>query len=309
MSSVLEWAPIALFIYKRPEHARRAIVSLQACDGAHSSPIYVFADGPKTEAEMPAVEATRAVARELLGGNAVFVEQRRNRGLANSIIAGTTELCDRYGTSIIVEDDLMLAPSFLRFLNQGLERYRDEPRVMQVSGYMFDVPSIAHEREGLFLPMTTSWGWATWKRAWDLFDPSATGWSARLGDDAEARRFNLDGRYDYARMLKRQMNGEIDSWAIRWYYSVFAHDGLVLFPPRTLVSNRGFDGSGTHDRLARAAHEVPLETVASFDLPSEVAESRQKEHVFEAINAFHPSSARRRLFALMKVAFRRGGLA
>jgi hypothetical protein len=249
------------------------------------------------------------VARKLLGDRAVFVEQERNRGLANSIIAGASELCDRYGAVIVVEDDLILAHSFLRFLNEGLNHYRDEPRVMQISGHIFDVPSLIDQREALLLPMTTSWGWATWKRAWDLFDPAATGWRERLTDASEAQRFNLDGAYDYRRMLERQMNGEIDSWAIRWYYSVFAHDGLVLFPPRTLVSNGGFDGSGTHGRLARSAHQMPPETDAPVTLPSELAESRQKEHVFEAIGAFRPSSARRRLFNLMKVAFRRGGIA
>lgn len=305
---ITQWAPIAIFIYKRSEHARRAIVSLQACDGAQSSLIYVFADGPKTATDAPAVLATRAVAHELLGSSAVFVEQERNRGLANSIIAGTTELCDRYGTVIVVEDDLVLAPSFLRFLNEGLERYRDEPRVMQVSGHMFDVPSLAQQQEALLLPMTTSWGWATWKRAWDFFDPAATGWRERLAEGAEVKRYNLGGRYDHFRMLKRQMNGEIDSWAIRWYYNVFARDGLVLFPPRTLVSNLGLDGSGTHDRLALPAHQAPLETGASFDLPTEVAESRQKAQVFDAISAFRPTSARRMLIALVQTALRRGGV-
>jgi hypothetical protein len=302
---IKEWAPIGLFIYKRPEHARRTIVSLQACEGAQSSPLYVFADGPKSEADVPAVRATRAMARQLLGDSAVFVERERNRGLANSIIAGTTELCDRHGTIIVVEDDLVVAPSFLRFLNAGLERYRDEPRVMQISGHMFEAPSLTQRSEALLLPMTTSWGWATWKRAWDLFDPAATGWRERLSDHAQAKRFNLGGRYDYLGMLRRQMKGEIDSWAIRWYYTVFAHDGLVLFPPRTLVTNMGLDGSGTHDRLGLPAEQTPLEAGVSLDFPTEVAESREKALVFDAVNRFRPTSARRRLLALMKVTLRR----
>lgn len=277
------WAPVGLFIYKRPEHTRRTIESLQACDGIMESPIYVFADGPKTEAEVPAVQATRAIAHTLLGSRAVFVERERNRGLANSIIAGTTELCERHGTAIVVEDDLMLAPSFPRFLNEGLQRYHDEPRVMQISGYMFPVPSLAHRREALLLPMTTSWGWATWKRAWDFFDPYAAGWRSLLTDKAQARRFNLGGKYDYLGMLKRQMSGEIDSWAIRWYYSVFAHDGLVLFPPRTLVRNEGFDGSGTHGRLIRKAPSGTGAPDRDWLFPSIVTESPAAGAVSEAI--------------------------
>jgi hypothetical protein len=295
-----DWAPIGLFIHRRPEHTRRTVLGLLACDGVESSPIYVFADGPKTKGDNPAVEATRAVARELLGDRAVFTEQEANRGLGDSIIAGATELCDRHGSVIAVEDDLVVGPSFLRFLNEGLRRYRDEPRVMQISGHMFDVPSLKHQREALFLPMTTSWGWATWKRAWTLFDPSVTGWRERLHDDEEVRRFNLEGRYDYTRMLTRQMAGEIDSWAIRWYYTVFAQRGLVLFPPQTLVSNIGLDGSGTHDRLALPARQAAVEGGARFDFPSEVLPSPRADDVFDAVGEFRPSSARRRLLALLR---------
>ncbi len=185
-TKITQWAPIALFIYKRPEHARRTIASLKVCAGYEESRLYVFADGPKSEAEIPAVQATRAVARELLGPRAVFIEQDHNRGLANSIIAGTTELCERHGQVVVVEDDLVLAPSFLRFLNEGLERYKGEPRVMQVAGHMFDVPSLADKQEALFLPKITSWGWATWKRAWDRFDPSASGCASSLSERQRA---------------------------------------------------------------------------------------------------------------------------
>jgi hypothetical protein len=291
-------APVALFIYRRPEHVRRMIVSLQACIGYAESQLFVFADGPKTEADISAVQATREVARHLLGHNAIFVEQDRNRGLAESIIAGTTELCDRYGSVIVVEEDLVLAPTFLSFLNAGLNRYVEEPRVMQVSGHMFEVPAVEHQQEALFLSLTTSWGWATWKRAWNLFDPYAMGWRDRLADRSESRRFNLGGRYDYHRMLKRQMAGEIDSWAIRWHYTVFAHEGLTLFPPRTLVSNGGLDGSGTHSRLGLPDAQVLRG--GSFDLPAAVVESPHQTEVFDAIAVFHRSSAPRKFMALAK---------
>jgi hypothetical protein len=304
-TEIANWAPIGVFIYKRPEHARRTILSLLACDGASLSRIHVFADGPKSSADAAAVQATRAVAHELFGDRATFVEHERNRGLANSIVAGTKALCDRYGAAIVVEDDLVLAPYFLRFLNEGLERYRDDPRVMQISGHMFDVPAIRGTREALLLPLTTSWGWATWKRAWDLFDSKATGWRERLANDGEENRFNLDGNYDYSRMLQQQMDGALDSWAIRWWYTVFARHGLTLFPPLTLVVNRGLDASGTHDRLARPARQAELGSAISFDLPAAIAESEETPQVFEAIRVFRRSSAFRRLRALGAIPARR----
>jgi hypothetical protein len=115
---------------------------------------------------------------------------------------------------------------------------------------------------------------------------------------------NLDGSDDYLSMLKRQTEGEIDSSAIRRSFPVVAFDGLALFPPRTLVSSTGLDRSATHDRLALAAHQSALETHASFDFPTEVAESGQKAQVFDAISAFRPSSTRRRLTPLIGLALR-----
>jgi hypothetical protein len=277
-----EPAPIALFVYKRPEHARRAVASLRACEGFEESPMYVFADGPKSGAEASAVMETRAAMRELLGTRSTYVEQERNLGLANSIIAGTTQLCERHGRAIVVEDDLVMGPSFLRFLNEGLERYRDEPRVMHVTGHMFDVPSLADHHEALLLPMISSLGWATWKRAWDQFDPDATGWEERLHGDV-LRRFNLDGNYDYARMLRRQMSHGIDSWAIRWYYTLFVRGGLSLFPPSTLVRHTGDDGSGTHGRIRRVAEQVIVAGNETWPMPEVVAASPFTADVFNAI--------------------------
>ena len=302
---ISQWAPIALFVYKRPEHISRTIASLKACTGYYESPLYVFADGPKTPADLPAVQATRSAVHGLVGRPVTMIEQDDNLGLANSIIAGTTELCDRYGRVVVIEDDLTLAPSFLQFLNEGLERFEDEPRVMQISGHMFDVPELAASHEALFLPMTTSWGWGTWKRAWDQFDPSASGWRGRLVG-AEAKRFDLGGRYDYSGMLKRQMNGRIDSWAIRWNYSVFVRNGLVLYPPRSLVNNLGFDGTGTHTRLSLPVRQTRLEEDAAFEFPAFVAESDKEGHVFEAIAAFRSASPFRKLRALATEMLRRG---
>ena len=159
--------PVALFIYKRPEHARRTITSLQGCIGYAESPIFVFADGPAHARDLPAVQQTRALARSLLGDRPVFLERDANLGVDRSVIEGVTQLCERFGSVVVVEDDLVVSPLFLQFLNRALQQYEDEPRVMQVSGHMFDVPELRHVDEAFFLPMTTSWGWATWKRAWD----------------------------------------------------------------------------------------------------------------------------------------------
>ncbi len=268
-------APIALFIYKRPDHVRRTIASLRACKELADSPLHIYCDGAKTPDATEAVREARRVAHEL-APQATFVERDSNFGLAKSIIGGVTELCERYGTAIVVEDDLEVAPAFLRFMNAGLERYANDERVMQVSGYQFPVELTP---KPLFMSFPTSWGWATWKRAWQHFDASASGYAALKADPARRKRFDLDGSYPYYEMLERQLLGEVDSWAIRWHLSVFDRDGLVLYPGQSLVKNTGFDGSGTHGGAGFASEGVSA--VEAFDeLPAVVLDEASQRKVF-----------------------------
>jgi hypothetical protein len=218
----------------------------------------VFADGARGVADVDEVAAARAVASEMLGGRAEYHLSQVNRGLSASILGGVTKVLERYDRVVVLEDDMELSPGFLRYVNAALQRYADEPRVMQVSGHMFDVPAFADRDAALLLPMTTSWGWATWRRAWRHFDAEAQGWQQLARDRDLRRRFNLGGVYDYATMLERQMCGVGDSWAIRWHWSVFHADGLTVFPPVSMVRNTGMDGSGTHGRgLLRRLRAVP----------------------------------------------------
>jgi len=167
-----------------------------------------------------------------------------------------TRLCAAHGRAIVVEDDLLVAPSFLGFLNRGLECYADEPRVYQISGYMYP-GEYGGSSDALFLPMISCWGWATWKRAWDNYDPTLAGFE-RLQSDAELRRrLNLNGAYDYFGMAMQQRRRMIDSWGICWHVSVFMRGGLVLYPRRSLVQNLGVDASGTHG-AGHSALQPPL---------------------------------------------------
>lgn len=267
-------APVVVFVYRRPEHMRRTLSSLMQCDGFAGSPVIVYGDGPKTAEEIADVEATRYLARQMLGTAAEYHFSDTNQGLSGSIIGGVSAVTRRFGRAIVIEDDLLLAPNFLAYMNEALDRYAGETAVFQVSGYMFNVPGFAGRRDALLLPLTVSWGWATWQRAWDAFDPEAPGWVDLRGNRELRRRFNLRGAYDFSSMLEDQMAGGADSWAIRWYWSVFRAEGLVLFPPRTLVDNTGMDGSGTHGRgrLTRfgAAHRS-LAMFPPYDLPDRVA--------------------------------------
>jgi len=275
-------APIALFIFKRTDHLQRAVRSLQRSAGFADSRVIVFGDGPRSAAEIPAVEAARRAAKELLGTEAEYRFSAKNLGLSRSIIDGVGDVLARFGRVIVIEDDLEISPGFLAYVNAALDRYDGHPEVFQVSGHMFDTPKVARGGSAIFLPMTTTWGWATWSRAWARFDPAAAGCES-LGTDRKLRlRFNLGGRYDYSTMLDRQMAGLGDSWGIRWYWSVFRNGGVACFPPWSLVRNTGMDGSGTHGRgLLRGfggRHEI--QSGAAIDFPDQVAVN---EEAFELV--------------------------
>ncbi len=254
----MKYAPIALFTYNRPSHTRQTVEALLKNPEARYSDLILFSDGPKDDASGKQVQEVRRYLHNIEGFKSIrIVERDTNFGLADSIISGVSEVVDEYGRVIVLEDDLITTPGYLCYMNQALNRYEGDKRVMQISGHMFDV-DIKAETDAVFLPFTTSWGWATWKRAWVHFDPSMAGYE-RLRKDRKLRwSFNLDGAYDYFGMLKAQKKGRIDSWAIRWYLSVFLRHGLVLFPVKSFVKNIGFDDSGTHCRASSSKAQTRL---------------------------------------------------
>jgi hypothetical protein len=239
-------APIAFFCYKRPEHTLQSLISLSQNQGAKNSHLFIYCDAPKKEADERDVRSVREVVKsQKWCGRVDIIERETNLGLANSIIEGVTNLCREYDRAIVLEDDLILSPVFLDYMNCALDLYRDSPQVMQISGHMFPV-EVATNKDALFLPFTTSWGWATWWRAWQFFDSKMEQYRELENNIELQKQFDLNSSYPYLAMLERQIAQEIDSWAIRWYLSVFMQQGLALYPKYSLVDNIGFDGSGTH---------------------------------------------------------------
>ncbi|MDB9521110.1 glycosyltransferase family 2 protein [Dolichospermum circinale CS-1225] len=240
-------APIAFFAYKRPEHTKQSLESLAQNEGAESSELFIFCDAAKKPEDEASVTQVREVVRSKQWcGKVHIIEREQNLGLANSIIQGVTELCSKYGKVIVLEDDLILSPFFLNYMNTALNQYEDTPEVMQISGYMFPVELKHTKADAIFLPFTTSWGWATWQRAWNHFDPLMSGYIELKNNRKLRNKFNLNNSYPYFEMLENQLNRKIDSWAIRWYLSTFVLNGITLYPTHSLVKNIGFDGSGVH---------------------------------------------------------------
>ena len=238
-------APILLFAYNRPDHVQRCIASLQANTLSADSDLFIFSDAARTTADTDNVKAVREMTRRVTGFRSVTITERQeNWGLARSIIDGVTTLVKRYGRVIVVEDDLVVAPYFLQFMNDALETYKDEERIGHIQACDFTKnPSLP---DMFLIKWTGSWGWATWERAWRFFEPDGRKLLHELEDLKLTRQFDFNGKYGFTRMLRRQIEGKNNSWAIRWNASLFLRDMLSLNVGRSLVANEGFDGSGTN---------------------------------------------------------------
>lgn len=240
-----ELAPILIFTYNRPEHARRLLESLSANKLADKSHVIIYSDAPRDEADAPLVAQTRRIIHEAKGfGSVDIIERQSNMGLANSIIDGVSEWVNRCGRVIVLEDDLVVAPHFLRFMNDALTLYADEPRVGHIQACDFTQDSSLPDT--FLIKWTGSWGWGTWARAWSLFNPDGTELLRQIEERGLSREFDFGGKYPYTRMLRRQVQGKNNSWAIRWNATLFLADILSLNVGRSLVVNHGFDGTGTN---------------------------------------------------------------
>lgn len=238
-------SPIALFLFNRPTHTERAIEALAENEEFCESPLFLFVDGPRNRADIADVERVRKIAEDVSHKYVTVIAHAENQGLARSIQSGVTRICSEFGRVIVVEDDLVVAPTYLNYMNRALERYAHTAEVMQISGFMFPV-DIETDGDAFFLPFISSWGWGTWQRAWQYYSADISGWEHLLQTSSLRRQFNLENCYPYTQMLRNQSKGRIDSWAIRWYLSCFRQRGLTLYPAQTLVRNDGFDGTGTH---------------------------------------------------------------
>jgi hypothetical protein len=264
----MEYAPIALFTYKRPHHTRRTIESLKQNPLSSSSKLFLFSDAPKSEKDKAGVNEVREYLTTVNGFEEItIIERDGNFGLAKSIITGVTGLLEQYPALIILEDDMVLSPHFLQYMNDGLNLYADDPAAASIHGYIYPVRRKLPET--FFLRGADCWGWATWRRAWKYFEPDSRKLLHQLEEKNLVYAFNYDGAYDNLKMLRNQLQGKIDSWAIRWHASAFLNNMYTLYPGISLVQNIGtdgndathFDGTESYD-TALAEEPVRVERIA-----------------------------------------------
>jgi len=273
-------APIVLFTYNRFQHTLETLEALKANELAENSKVLVYSDGPKTNEDQFVLNQVRGYLRTLGGFKSVAVIERpRNLGLARSIITGVTEALNSYGKVIVLEDDLLTSRFFLKFMNEALELYENEEKVVSITGYTYAVTSALPET--FLLRDPGCWGWATWKRGWRVFNEDGRALFDALSRGGLLRQFNYNNSYPYSKMLKNCISGKNESWAIRWYASAFLGNYLTLYPGTSLVHNIGNDRSGVHSRRSSLYDVKPSEkSIAVAKIP--VCETEDARSAFEA---------------------------
>lgn len=238
-------APVLLFTYNRLSHTQRCVEALLKNHLSSESELFIYSDAAKDIAQQESVKKVRNFIHTIQGFKAItIIERDKNWGLAKNIIDGVTTQVNRYGKVIVLEDDLVVAPFFLQFMNEALETYKDEPKIGHIQACDFTQdPSLPNT---FLIKFTGSWGWATWDRAWKHFNPNGKELLQEMQKRQLTHAFDMNGKYGFTRMLRRQIEGKNNSWAIRWNASLFLKDILSLNVGRSLVQNEGFDGSGTN---------------------------------------------------------------
>lgn len=247
---LVNYAPIVLFTYKRLDTLRKTVEALLANSLAVDSDLIVYSDGFKSSKDEAVIAEIRAYLKTITGFKTITIyESPTNKGLANSIIEGVTDVINQYGKVIVLEDDLIVSQNFLVFMNATLEFYEQNQKVFSVSGYGLKVVTPKnYEYDVYFTPRGLSWGWATWKDRWNKVDWEVKDYK-KLKTDKKVRQKLALGGTDLFPMLQKQMEHNLDSWAIRWFYSQFKSEQLTVYPILSKVKNVGFDTVATHTNV------------------------------------------------------------
>lgn len=249
-------SPIILFVYKRPEHTKKVLEALSKCEQSKKTPLIIYSDGKKTNTSLKVkdkIEKTREIIKRFKEEkknhflNIEIHEATSNKGLAKSVQKGITTQLNNYEKVIVLEDDIVPQKGFLKYMNEALDRYEDEENVWGISASAFPLQNeeLVGEKT-FFLPVNSSWGWATWKKTWDKIDFSIENIFQKFNQNSITEKEYNFGDYYYYQILEAQKNKKIDSWATFFMANMFLEQGYFLFPKKSLVQNTGFDESGTH---------------------------------------------------------------
>ena len=267
-------APVAVFVYNRPEHTNRIINALNVSALAPETDLFIFCDYFKNEGSRENVLKTREIV-DSFSKTCRFhkVDIRKadhNKGLARSIIDGVSELMNQYGKSIVVEDDILVSIHFLEYMNAALDYYQQVKTVWSISGYSFPMKSLNDYPHDVYMSgRGCCWGWASWNDRWEKVDWNVPDYESFKHDRIQRHSFAKWGP-DLPLMLDAQMKMNLNSWAIRWCYYEFRNGMMTVYPKLSYVKNIGNDGSGTHKSTFEKKFNTDLEEEEQFHCTFEI---------------------------------------
>ena len=267
-------SPIIYFAYNRPYHTKKTLEYLKRNKLAKKSLIYIFLDGPKDKKSKNKVMEVKNIIENINGfKKKILIIRKKNFGLADNIIQGVTTIIKKHGKVIVLEDDILTSPYFLNYMNDALNLYQYEDKVAAISGYSYPITN--KPGNYYFLKIGECWGWATWKNSWKKFEKNGKKLLKLLEKNNHISNFNFDNTYDFFKQLKNFCLKKNQSWAIRWYASIYLKNELTLFAPKSFVRNIGMDGLGTHSSMTK---NFESELVKKYTKPKKIIIEESKYH-------------------------------
>lgn len=240
-------SPIVCFGFDRPEHLNNMLSTLEKNTGSKDSTVYICIDGPSKNTDILLHKKTVEVANKgWLFKSTNVILREKNLDCRTNIITTISELFAKHEKLIILEDDLHLGKYFLQYMNDSLNKYSENKDVWHVNGYSY--PQLNFARKSSVSTYISPWGWGTWKDRWDIFineDFDKQNLISELDEEAR-KKFNVEGLYDWENIIIKNELGEISAWDAYWYQAVYLNNGLSIYPNRSHVKNKGFDGTGMH---------------------------------------------------------------
>lgn len=248
----MSYAPIVIFVYNRADHFIQVYNALAACKEAKESGLFIFSDGAKNEAGAAKVSEVRAAVAAIKDSgdfkSVTVTESPVNKGLAASVIAGVTEIINKYGKVIVVEDDCVVSPHFLNYINKSLDFYKNDKRIGSIAGYtpMIDFPD-DYENDVFAAYRSCSCTWATWKDRWENVDWELKDIKDFYKSPELISRLNSNGSDRFIR-LYRQTKGNGSSWSVRFGAHLVKNNLMTVYPRYSYITNIGCDESGIHSK-------------------------------------------------------------
>lgn len=238
--------PICLFTYNRLSETIKTLEALKNNFLSKQSDLFIYSDGGKNYEDLEKILKVRKYIHSVSGFKSITIfESKINKGLANSIIDGVSKVLENHDKIIVLEDDLVSSPNFLDFLNQSLNFYKHDHNIFSISGYTLNLPSLPGTKDYYFGYRASSWGWGIWKDRWSKIDWNVSDYDNFKNNKKTIKKFKRGGS-DLPRMLKNQITGKIDSWAIRFCYHQFKNNLLTVFPSKSKLVSIGFSDEATN---------------------------------------------------------------